>query len=312
MPYGVDRMGQMHDDELPTGAELARRLLVAQFPEWSTLQLRPVTSTGTSNAMYRLGDDMVMRLPLRPGSEASLRKEMRWLPELASSLPLTIPVPIALGEATAEYPSAWAVVPWLDGVDGTNWPASDSPEVARDLADFVAGLHRHSVADDAPAPSLDPSDRGGPLAPRDAEVRSSVEAARHLTNADAVLRVWQEALAAPAWDLPGVWIHGDIAAGNVLFADDRLSAIIDWSPMAVGDPASDLVVVWEMFGPEAREAYRFELNERAPYELDDAMWQRGRGWAISTAIMALPYYEGTNAFMVDQAHRKIGALIDES
>lgn len=302
----------MHDDELATGEALARRLIDAQFPEWSALPLRLLTSTGTSNAMYRMGNDMVVRLPLRPGSEASLHKEMRWLPVLAPSLPLAIPVPIAIGEPTHEYSSAWAVVPWLDGIDGTAWPASDSPTAARDLACFVAALHGHSIADDAPAPSLSPSDRGGPLAPRDAVVRSSAKAARHLTDSDAVLEIWDEALDAPAWDMPGVWIHGDIAAGNVLFADDRLSAVIDWSPMAVGDPASDLVVAWEMFGPEAREVYRVELNELAPYGVDDAMWQRGRGWAISTAIMALPYYEGTNAFMVDQAHRKIAALITGS
>lgn len=300
---------QMHDDELPTGKDLARRLLDDQFPEWSTMPLRAVTSTGTSNAMYRLGADMAVRLPLRPGSEASLRKEMRWLPVLAPQLPLATPVPIAIGGPTTDYPSEWAIVPWLTGVDGTESDAADTEGVARGLARFMAALHGVSVADDAPRSHEGPSSRGGPLAPRDWIVRRSADAARHLTDADAVLDVWGDALAAAVWDKAGVWIHGDIAAGNLLFTEGQLSAAIDWSPMTVGDPAADLVVAWEMFGRRARDAFRSELDDRAPYDIDDAMWRRGRGWAISTAILALPYYEGTNAFMVDQAKRKIAALL---
>lgn len=301
----------MHDDEFPTSVNLVRGLLEARFPQWASLPITPVSSTGTSNAMFRLGEEMAVRLPLRPGSEPSLRKEMRWLPELAPALPLVVPTPVAIGDPTQNYSSAWAVVPWLPGEDGSEVAEADSAKTARDLARFLGALHGLPVAIDAPRSASSPSDRGAPLAARDEVVRHYAERARHLTDADVVLAIWDEALEAPTWDEPGVWIHGDIAAGNLLFIDGQLSAAIDWSPMAVGDPAADLIVAWEMFGSGSRSMFLEEVDAVAPYAVDEAMVARARGWTMSTAIMALPYYEHTNVFMVDQAQRKIAALLSD-
>ncbi len=298
----------MHDDELETSVDLVRDLLGAQFPDWADLPLQAVVSTGTANAMFRLGDELVVRLPLRPGTEASVRKEHRWLPELASHLPVAVPVPVAVGTPAERYPMPWSILRWFDGADGTTG-SFDDEQTAAELGAFVRKLHGIEAPVEEPdaLPGSSPSDRGGPLAWRDRVVRQSAEAARHMTDVDAVLAVWDEALAAPAWDQPGRWIQGDIASGNLIYRDGRLAAVIDWPAMAVGDPSADLIVAWEMFGPGSRETFRSEMPL-----VDDAMWARGRGWAISTAVLCLPYYEHTNAFMVDQAHAKIANLIGDS
>ena len=90
--------------------------------------------------------------------------------------------------------------------------------------------------------------------------------------------------AAPAWDGPPTWLHGDLAPDNMLLNEGRLSAVIDWGGLGVGDPATELLPAWNLFRGASREAYREALG------FDDATWARGRGLALSTSIVALPYY----------------------
>ena len=295
---------RLHDDQIPSDPGLVRRLLAAQRPEWADRPVRRVDSTGTDNALFRLGDDLVARLPLRPSSTGPIEREHRWLPVLAPRLPLPIPVPLALGEPSDEFPFPWSVYPWLAGDDATVAPL-DPARAARDLGRFVAALHAVDGLDAGPRPSAANYGRGVPLAERDRSTRHSTAeaAAAGLADGPAVTAVWDEALAAPPWDGPPVWLHGDIAAGNLLVRDGRIAAVIDWGTMGVGDPACDLTVAWELFAGADREAFRAEVG------VDDATWLRGRGWAVSTAIGALPYYQHTNPFMADQARRKIAALV---
>ena len=294
---------RMHHDEIDSDVDLVRRLLEAQQPPWADLPVERVASTGTDNALYRLGADMVVRLPLRPSSIEPADKEHRWLPALAPHLPLAIPVPLARGEPMGWYPWPWSVYPWLDGEDATT-ARLDLRQAACDLARFITALHSLD-ASGGPTASVANFGRGVPLAERDHDTRRAISAARDLIDADAVTAAWEAALRVEPWERPRVWVHGDIAAGNLLVREGRLSAVIDWGALGVGDPACDLLVAWELFDADSREVLRNELGA------DDATWARSRGWALSTAIVALPYYQHTNAFMAAQARHKLAVVLGE-
>ena len=295
---------KMHADQFDTSLELARELVDSQFPQWSDRALTEVRSTGTSNAMYRLGADKVVRLPLQPGAERSVGNEHRWLPELAPMLPLDVPVALGRGQPTDDFPSVWSICPWLPGEDGTSAGDIDLAQAAVDLAGFMRALQSCDTAG-APRPKPEWRGRGVPLATRAESVHRSLRKSTHLVDSDALLVVWSEAVGADVWPHDPVWVHGDIAAGNLLFLDGRLSAAIDWSPMGVGDPACDLIVAWEVFDHAARQSLRTELD------VDDATWLRSRGWALSTAIDAAYYYEHSNQFMFDQAMHKLNVLLTD-
>ena len=293
----------MHHDEIDTDVDLVRQLLTTQQPQWADLAVGPVSSTGTENAMYRLGDDMVVRLPLRPSSARPVEKEHRWLPVLAPYLPIAIPVPLAKGQPIDGYPWPWSVYPWFEGEDATA-ARFDLRLAASDVAGFIAALHAIDPTG-GPEPSIANFGRGVPLAERDDYTRRAIRASSDLVDADAVTAAWEQALRVPTWDRPALWVHGDIAAGNLLFRDGRLSAVIDFGTLAIGDPACDLIVAWELFDARSRDVLRAELG------VDDATWERGRGWALTTAIVALPYYEHMNAFMAAQARQKLAAVLND-
>ncbi|HEX5096257.1 MAG TPA: aminoglycoside phosphotransferase family protein, partial [Acidimicrobiia bacterium] len=263
------RMAQrMHDDEIDSDPELVRALLAAQQPQWAALPIERVESTGTDNAMYRVGDDVVVRMPLRPGRAAeTLAKEHEWLPVLAPQLPLRIPVPLASGEPTDFYPWPWSVYPWLAGEDATTAPL-DLTQAAVDLAQFIRALGAIATTG-APEPSAANFGRGVPLATRDDYTRAAIAASERLIDTEAVTAAWEAALRAPAWGGAPAWIHGDLASGNLLVADGRLSAVIDWGGAAIGDPACDMHIAWEMFDGPSREIFRAETG------VDDATWARG-------------------------------------
>jgi len=221
-------MAKMHADEFDTSVALARSLVAEQQPQWARLAIAPVLSTGTSSAMFRLGDDMVVRLPLRPGSRASVEKEHLWLPKLAPLLPCAIPQALAIGQPTAGYPMPWSVCRWLDGVDGTNG-AFDQNQTAIDLAAFLKTLQAIDTAG-GPNAGGDPSDRGAPLHVRDDVTRPAIEACVHHFDPSSLHAIWDDALAAPEWNRNPVWIHGDIASGNLLFVDRQLSKV----PSSIG------------------------------------------------------------------------------
>lgn len=295
--------GKMHPDELPIDSALVRRLLAAQSPQWADLALEPFPSAGSDNAMYRLGDDMVVRLPRRSGRTVdSLDKECEWLPRLAPLLPLAVPAPLARGVPAEGYPCRWAVYGWLEGETATIERLADVRQAATDLAEFVSALQRVD-ATGAPSPGEHNFFRGVPLAMRDANVRSAIAVLHGEMDVAAVTAAWEAALRAPDWVGPPVWIHGDLCDGNLLAAGGRFSAVIDWGGLAVGDPACDLMVAWSFLDAEARELFRTELS------VDDATWARGRGWALSVALIALPYYWTTNPVRVAYSWHRIGEVL---
>jgi aminoglycoside phosphotransferase (APT) family kinase protein len=279
----------MHANEVHTDADLVRRLLATQFPHWADLPIEPVPSAGTDNALYRLGDDMAVRLPRIGWAVGQVEKEVRWLPLLAPYLPLDIPVPLATGEPAEGYPWRWGVYRWLDGEPATVDRVSDPRQAAVDLAGFVVALQRIDTTG-GPRPGEGNSSRGVPLASRDAETRKCIEELRDLgmIDADTAIAVWEDALSAPVWDAPPVWIHGDLQSGNMLAREGRLSAVIDFGCLGVGDPACDVMPAWIYLTGQIRSTFRAALG------VDSATWRRGRGWALSFAVVALPYYYETN------------------
>jgi aminoglycoside phosphotransferase (APT) family kinase protein len=293
----------MHPDEIDHDVSLVRFLVQMQCPEWAPLPVEPVASTGTDNALYRIGEAMVARLPLKPSSIEPAEKEHQWLPVLAPRLPVATPVPLFRGMPTERYPWPWSVYPWFEGEDAIT-AHMDAGDLARDLGCFIRSLEAIDPTG-GPEPSRANFGRGVPLAMRDAMTRDAIRAAGGLVDTDAVTEAWEDALRAPAWDRPPVWVHGDISSGNLVIQDGRLAAVIDWGCLGIGDPACDLVVAWELFDGDARAILRAELGA------DDAMWARSRGWALSTAMMALPYYQHTNAFMAAQARHKLAIVLNE-
>ena len=267
----------MHVDELEIDEPLVRRLLVEQFPEWAERPLVRALPAGTENAIFRLGDDLAVRLARRSGRSEPGGKELEWLPRVAPVLPLEIPVPVAQGRPSAGYPWYWDVFTWVAG-ETAPVEQIDAVQAARDLAAFVGALQ---TVERAGAPR----GRGIPLAERDPEIRG------WLTRFDGgswVEPEWERALAAPPWDGPPVWHHGDLDVRNWLVRDGRISGVVDWGAMGVGDPACDVMVAWKLHSAEARDAFREALPT------DDATWERARGWALSQAVAVLAYYTPEN------------------
>jgi aminoglycoside phosphotransferase (APT) family kinase protein len=295
---------KMHVDEVDIDVFLVGRLLAAQFPQWAALPIAPVHSAGTDNAIYRLGSDMAVRLPRIEGATGQVDKEHQWLPRLAPFLPLAIPVPLAKGTPGEGYPWQWSVYQWLAGETATIERIADLCEAARDLAQFVAALQQIDPVG-GPPPGVHNSFRGVPLSMRDSETRAAIASLDGMLDTGAVTAAWDAALQAPAWHGPPVWIHGDLQALNLLVERGRLSAVIDFGCLGVGDPACDLQVAWNLLSAQTRDVFRAALP------VDDATWARGRGWALSVGLIALPYYQSTNPVLAGISRRAIDeALAD--
>jgi len=234
---------------------------------------------GWDNRTFHLGADMSVRLPSAQGYVAQVDKEHRWLPRLAPHLPLPIPVPLARGVPGAGYPWPWSVYRWLDGEIATVARIADMRAFATALAQFLTALQRCDPTG-GPPPGPHNFYRGGPLTVYDAETRQAIAALEGRIDAAAATAVWEAALHA-TWHGPPVWVHGDVASGNLLVTEGRLSAVIDFGSSGVGDPACDLAIAWTFLSGAGREAFR------AGVPVDSATWARGRGWALWKALITL-------------------------
>jgi len=293
---------KMHADEIETDVALVRRLLTGQFPQWADLRIDPVVSYGTDHDIYRLGADLAARLPRIGWATKQAAKEAEWLPKLAPHLPLALPVQMAMGHPAEGYPFDWSVYTWLPG-ENANGTIDDLDQAAVDLAGFVKALRQ---VDTTGAPQRPHGGRGGPLAEGDAQVRRSVEQLGNRIDGAVALHSWEESLDASAWDGEEVWVHGDLLPGNLLVVDGRLSAVIDFGGLNVGDPACDLQPAWNVFAGDSRRGFRAEL------EVDDSSWLRGRGWALYQAVSALPYYWDTNPGMIRQASHALAQVLADT
>ena len=246
----------MHVDELEIDELLVRRLLAEQFPAWVDLPLRRIEPAGTVNAIFRLGEELSVRLARRAGPTQPESKELEWLPLLAPLLPVEIPVPVAQGRPSADYPWFWAIHSWLEG---ETLPVEE------------------------------------------------IDAIQSRFDANAVVTAgWERALAAPPWEGPPIWHHGDLDVRNWLVRDGRITGVIDWSSLGVGDPACDVMVAWKLHSHAALDAFREALPT------DDATWERARGWALSQAVAILAYYTPrNNPVLYREAESWLGLVLSE-
>lgn len=291
---------KMNPDEIDIDRPTVVRLIAKQFPQWAGLPITAVRSAGTDNAIFRLGDDMAVRLPRRPGVVATLAREQRWLPRLAPLLPLAIPLPLAEGVPGEGFPFPWSVYRWLDGRNVVDEPVVDLPDAAVRLGRFVAALQRIDAAGGPP-----PSFRGGPVSALDDRVRVQIRDLGADGTVDPVLAtaVWETALAAPAWQGPPRWVHADLSPMNLLASRGTLTAVIDFGGIGIGDPAIDMLPAWAWLTTQTRELFRAQVDA------DDATWARGRGWGLSLALGAMHYYRVSNPVMAANGEQAISQLI---
>ncbi len=291
--FGLNAAVTLHADELPVDEALVRRLIADQLPQFVGMRVHRLSASGSSNSLFRLGDELLVRVPRQPGGSEAILKEARWLPLLRNALPVGVPTVVALGHPAHGYPEHWSIVRWIDGEHPP--PATTSnigarSGLAHDLAGVVRALRELGVPPRALRDTALRSYRAGPLTAIDSDIRACAERCRSLPNleldVDAVLRVWDGAMAAAGvGPTPAThWLHGDLVAENLLVRDGRLSALLDFGGLAVGDPTVDLAAAWEVFDQEARNLVRADLG------LDDRAWLLGRAWALALAVMTLPYY----------------------
>lgn len=270
--------------EIDLTVDLVAALLREQHPDLADLRVEPASS-GWDNALFRVGSDLLARLPRRAMSVPLVDHEVRWLPELAPHLPLPIPVPVRVGVPGCGYPWPWTLVPYLPGESALASPPSDLVGAAEALAAFVAAMHR-------PAPTGAPPNpyRGVPLADRTERTEAWIHQLASLIDAPGSLARWRAAVEVPGWDGPPVWLHGDLHPNNVLVHRGAISAVVDFGDLTSGDPATDLAIAWMLLDEPARATFRARL---AP---DQATWDRGRGWALTLGLAYLAHSRTDPAF----------------
>lgn len=295
-------MSQVNEVEIDV--TLVKKLIATQFPQWANYPIRPVESAGTDNAIFRLGEDLAVRLPRADWAVGQVEKEQRWLPMLAARIPVAIPTPIAMGMPSEGYPWRWSVYRWLEGQNATDGQIDSPHQAAHALAQFITCLQGSDPAG-GPAPGAHNSGRGEPLVNRDASVRSAIAALKNVIDTHLATAVWEEALNSPAWQGNPVWLHGDLHPGNLLVDKGQLSAVIDFGTLGVGDPACDMMVAWTFLTAESREIFRATLS------VDDTTWVRGRGWALSFGLIAYAYYMDKNPGLAAISKRAIDEILTE-
>jgi aminoglycoside phosphotransferase (APT) family kinase protein len=289
---------KMHEGKIAIDIALVKRLIADQFQHLAEKSITVVRSTGTVNAIFRLDNDLCVRLPRMASWAENLIKEWIWLPKIAPHISLAIPKPFARGNPTYWFPYPWAIYHWIDGATYQEDLMIDECQIARDLANFILELR-----------SIDMSgaSHGGrkPLIELDAQTRCAIASSRDVIDHEAVSVAWERSIESPKWDGKPVWLHGDLLKSNLLIKDNRLYAILDFGGVGIGDPATDVVPAWSVFNKTGRETFRQALR------VDDQIWNRARGYALHQALMIIPYYPKTNPEFVTMAMHTVDEILNE-
>lgn len=294
----------LHSDEIRIDETVVRALLREQCQRWAGLPLTPA-GAGNENTMFRLGTDLLVRLPRTVAKASALRKERTWLPRLSPWLPVAVPEPVYAGTPAPVFPADWSVLRWIDGAEAGPDSVRDWAALGADLAVFVRALHRVDLMGATRAGELSWY-RGGDLAECDGWVTQALADCRGLVgmdlDLDRVERFWRAGLAAPRSTRPPVWLHGDLKPTNLLVKDGRLAAVIDFGAVSVGLPDAEHATIWDLPGP-ARQAYRDTLG------LDEDTWARARAWAVAVALSGIAYYWETFPAFVAECRRRLEHLL---
>jgi len=304
-------VNRMPAAEVEVSADLVRRLLADQHPDLARLPVE-FLANGWDNELYRVGDGLLARLPRRALGAQIITNEQRWLPGLAPRLPLPIPCPVRTGVPGCGYPYPWSVVPYLPGVPAAQASRLDPAPAAVAVGGFLGALH-------APAPADAPANpfRGVPLAERAGSFAANLalltgQAGQDRAGRAAVLRAWDAALAAPGWDGPPAWLHGDLHPANILVSDGQVSGVIDFGDITAGDPAADLSVAWMLLPPGSHASFwsAYAAAGGAGGRAGDALRARARGWALNLAIVFLAHSED-NPVLRQVGRRTLRAVLED-
>jgi len=271
----------MNDKSIMPTLDLARNLIAEQFPEFSDLPITDVEKQGHDNRTYRLGDHMLIRMPTAADYALKVPKEQELLPQLAKRLSVSIPAPIKMGKPSADYPYPFSIYKWLSGksINLLRLTDQEKEQLAFDLAKFLKELQ--AITDiEGPEPGQHNWWRGAHVSVYDKGAREQIAELAEITDAGQALDLWDKACAT-RWNKQPIWIHGDFAIGNILMDGGKLSAVIDFGGVAVGDPACDLVIAWTYLSGKARETF---ISEMA---MDSDTWLRARAWALWKATFEL-------------------------
>ncbi|OJX12398.1 MAG: aminoglycoside phosphotransferase [Caedibacter sp. 37-49] len=275
------------NESINIDSTLVSHLINKQFPQWKNLVVKPVAVGGWDNRTFHLGNKMLVRLPSAAEYAPKVKKEQKWLPRLAPFLPLKIPTLLAIGEPDENYPWPWSVYSWIEGENAATGHITNLDDFATSLSEFITALHRIDSTD-GPIPNLGGFAYIGGLAVYDDEARQAFSLLKDKIDTTIAIKAWEAGIKT-IWQHPPLWVHGDITAGNLLVNHGKLTAVIDFGGLAVGDPACDLVIAWKFFKSETRKTFRNKLP------LDNATWARGRAWALWKASIVAANLTETNA-----------------
>jgi aminoglycoside phosphotransferase (APT) family kinase protein len=297
------RAVQMHPGQLAVTPDMVRTLVAEQFPQWQRRRIAAVSSPGTVNAIFRIGDQLVARFPLIPDSVAAVRdrlqREAAAAEELIGRTPFATPRPIAIGEPGAGYPLPWSVNTWLPGESATADNCSESDSLATDLGDFINAVR----AIDTRGRTYDGHGRGGELCTHDEWMQECLANSEGLLDVATLRSIWAEMRDLPRGDTPDIMNHGDLIPPNTLVADGRLVGVLDVGGLGAADPALDLVSAWHLLDTARRQLLRDYVGS------DDAEWQRGRAWAFQQALGAVWYYVDSSPTMSAGCRRTLERIL---
>ncbi len=292
---------RLHDNEFTIDIDLVQHLLVTQMPDLADRPLVQFDSSGTVNAVFRLGTDLVVRLPRTPDFASGPEREARWMPVMAEALPIHVPNHERLGTPTAEYQSHWSVLEWIEGVPATESTIADLGQAATELGEFVVAL-RGVATDGAPEGG---NYRAFGLSKVDADFRMWVAELPEDIDQSRVIETWRLCTSAGRWDGQPSWLHSDLKGDNMIARDGSLVAVIDWEGCTVGDPSADHLAAWWLFDADSRETFRTAARA------DRDTWFRAMGWALFMSVAAIPYYTGTNPAFASQARQALQAILED-